>query len=344
MAMGENQLHPAIDICILYDTISSPWGGGNQFLRTLASEFTLLGHSVSRRPTLNTQVVLLSGFTYAPGRHLRSWQIMQLRQAGKMTRLGKWIPSWLYMQRAREGPALIHRVDGVPELVRGRKTRADRVQPAVNRLTDHTIFQTEFCRTSFANYCGVVPASWCIINNAVDPKVFFPNSSTTKNDGTFRLVAVSWSANPWKGFATLADMSRLPGVELIFVGNWCPSIDPANVKMAGVCSSEELAGIMRSSHAMIHAAWGEPCSNAIVEAMACGLPVIYHDSGGNRELAGECGVPLTEDLRDVLDSLRDLYAALRQKVLQRRDIFLINRAAKEYLSMFQYAIDNHETT
>lgn len=75
--------------------------------------------------------------------------------------------------------------------------------------------------------------------------------------------------------------------------------------------------------------------------MACGLPVIYRDSGGNRELAGEYGVPLTADLPAVLDNLREQYVDMRQKVLQDRDTFLINRAAKEYLSMFRYAI-NHE--
>lgn len=114
----------------------------------------------------------MNGFNYASNRHLGPWQVTQLRQTGKMTRAGKWIPSWLTMQRARKGPTLIHRVDGVPELVRGQKTRADRIQPAVNRLTDHTIFQSEFCRASFTEHCGVAPTSWRIIKNAVDPQIF----------------------------------------------------------------------------------------------------------------------------------------------------------------------------
>ena len=331
-----------IDICILFETTDAPWGGGNQFLRSLAMELSRLGHRVTSQPTSDTQVVLLNAHNAGVNRHLDPGQIAQLRHSGKMTSLGRLLPAWSYMWRARKGPVLIHRVDGVAELVRGRRTRADEIQPAVNRLTDHTIFQTEYCRTSFAEHCGVVPASWHVITNGVDPQVFYPDLGANRNDGPFRLVAVSWSSNPRKGFATLADLSRLPGVELTFVGNWCPDVDPANVKLAGVMKSEELSEVMRSSDVMVHAAWNEPCSNAIVEAMACGLPVIFRDSGGNRELAGDYGIPLTDDLSDVLDSMRGHYVDLRERVLRDTDTFLIRRAAQEYLSMFRYAVANHE--
>ena len=259
-----------------------------------------------------------------------------------MTSLGSKLPAWSYMLRARKGPPIIHRVDGVPELVRGHKTMADNVQPAVNRLADHTIFQSEYCRTSFSEHSKIVPASWRIIHNAVDSRVFFPiPDGAWNNKEPLRIVGVSWSSNPRKGFATLAEASLLPGVEVTFVGNWCPDIPPANVKLTGTLRSEDLAEILRSSHVMLHAAWEEPCSNAIVEAMACGLPVIYRNSGGNRELAREYGVALTEDLSDTLDNLRNQYVDLRHKVLSNRDRFLISRAAGEYISIFQYAIANH---
>ena len=129
---------------------------------------------------------------------------------------------------------------------------------------------------------------------------------------------------------------------MTFAGNWCPDVYPANVKLAGVLNSPQLATLMRSNHAMIHAAWNEPCSNAIVEAMACGLPVIYRDSGGSRELAGDYGVPIGDDLSKVLDDMRNMYADFRSKVLQDRDRFLIRHVAEEYLSAFRQAIDNLE--
>ena len=49
----------------------------------------------------------------------------------------------------------------------------------------------------------------------------------------------------------------------------------------------------------------DPCSNALLEALACGLPAAYRDSGGHPELVGDGGLPFREDeeLGDVLDRL-----------------------------------------
>lgn len=333
-----------IDICILFDMTDSPWGGGNQFLRSIASELSRLGHTITNRPTSNTQVVLLNAFLYAQGRHLRPGQVAQLRQTGTITPLGRALPPRLHMLRPRTGPALVHRIDGVPGIVRGHWSRSDRVQTSVNCLADHTVFQTKYCKTSFEEHSSTPPANWRVIQNGVDSEVFYPSSDEPWSGGTLRLAAVSWSDNPRKGFAAIADASRLPDVEVTFVGRWCTDVHPANVKMAGVLESAKVADILRSSHAMLHPAWNEPCSNAILEAMASGLPVIYRDSGGNRELAGKYGVPMTkdEDLPAALGDMRRQYPVLRKKVFRDRASFLINRAASEYLAMFRHAIDTRQ--
>ena len=332
-----------LDICVLYRTVDKPWGGANQFLRSLMSEFVRSGHLVTTAPTRQTQVVLINSWLWSLGRYIKPNQIAQLRATGNMTPLGRLLPQCVHAKRRRIGPVLIHRVDGVAELVRGSKSKADLVQPAVNRLTDQTIFQSEFCRTTFIEKMGITPSVSRVILNAVDPSIFFPDSSADPRGGTIRLVAASWSSNPLKGFSALADLSRLPGIEMTFIGNWCPDADPMDVKLVGVRDAKGVAEVMRSSHALVHAAWNESCSNTIVEALACGLPVIYRDSGGNRELAYEYGIPLLDDMSDTVDSLLERYETIREKVLQDRSTFLIRRAAEEYETVFQSAVDAHQT-
>ena len=296
-----------------------------------------MGHGVTRRPNRETQVVLLNAHNRGANKFLRPSQVAQLKKSGKMNVLGQVLPKRIFLRGKRKGPILVHRVDGVSELVIGRRTFRDEIQPAVNRMVDHTIFQSEYCKRSFAEHCGFSPPSWRVVTNGTDPRLFFPDPESAWTGGNLRLVAASWSSNPRKGFAALAQVSRLPGVELTFAGNWCPDIDPASVKIAGTLDSRNLGALMRASHAMIHAAWNEPCSNAIVEAMACGLPVIFRDSGGSRELVGDYGVAMSDNLADSVDALKSKYVDFRRRVLDNREEFLISRAAGEYLSLFKFA-------
>lgn len=328
-----------MNICILFDMIESPTGGGNQFLKALRGQLVRLGHRVSTRPTADTQVVLVNGFNLASGRRLRVGQVAQIRQLGRMSLPGRLLPPLYYKALPRRGPVLVHRVDGVPKLVRGHRTGADDVQPAVNRLADYTIFQSEFCRSSFIEHGGARPERSRVVNNGVDPNIFFPSKHSMSVDGDLRLVAASWSPNPRKGFDTLAALSAVPGIHVVFAGNWCPDVEPANVELAGKLSSDALAQLMRTAHALVHAAWNEPCSNAIVEALACGLPVIYRDSGGNAELVRNCGIRLADDLEETVASLTGNYHVFSDRARSQRGRFLVDRAAREYLAVFDDAVN-----
>ncbi len=127
----------------------------------------------------------------------------------------------------------------------------------------------------------------------------------------------------------------MPAVEVHFAGHWCKSVEPAAVRLLGVKTSGDLAATMRQMDAMVHAAQNEPCSNAITEALACGLPVWYLDSGGNRELAGNYGIPLTDNIARDIDELRSRYEELRENVVRDREKFLIHHVARQYLDVFE---------
>ena len=53
----------------------------------------------------------------------------------------------------------------------------------------------------------------------------------------------------------------------------------------------------------IAASEDDPSSNALLEALACGLPAAFLESGGHPELVGDGGLPFrsAEELPEVLD-------------------------------------------
>jgi glycosyltransferase involved in cell wall biosynthesis len=198
---------------------------------------------------------------------------------------------------------------------------------------DWTIYQSEFCLKSFASEGADVSRS-TVIFNGVDLEVFVPAERPLDID-QFRLIMVSWSPNILRGGPDAVRASQIPGVEVTFVGNWPVDLDPGQVKVIPPKRHDILSMLLRQHHALLHMAQNDPCSNAALEGMASGLPVIYHPSGGSPEIVGECGVACTESLQDAVYGLRDRYRELRAKTMARRSEFSIDRAAQQYLDIFQ---------
>jgi glycosyltransferase involved in cell wall biosynthesis len=150
------------------------------------------------------------------------------------------------------------------------------------------------------------------------------------------LGAVSWSPNPKKGHETIAQFSKLPGVRVRFIGNWPSSVDPGRVERLPAVPYRELGDFYRSCDAFLFPAEGESCPNVVLEAMACGLPVLYHASGGTPEIAEPYGVPLDKTQPYLsLARLRESYSDLWKRLHDDADQFSVQRAGQEYLRLFE---------
>ena len=57
----------------------------------------------------------------------------------------------------------------------------------------------------------------------------------------------------------------------------------------------------------VFASQNEACSNALLEALACGLPALYVDSGSNAEVVGGGGIAFT-DAVDAIAKLDEVVA------------------------------------
>jgi glycosyltransferase involved in cell wall biosynthesis len=147
------------------------------------------------------------------------------------------------------------------------------------------------------------------VPNAVDPTIFHPPSQWEPLGGRpLRVVATSWSDNPRKGADILAwlDANHDPGrLELTFVGNTQRSFD--RIRLVPAVPSRRVAELLRVHDVYLAPSRDDPCSNGLLEALACGLPAAYLRSGGHPELVGGGGIGFdeAEDVPSVLERLRE---------------------------------------
>ena len=269
------------DLALFHEFAPPPTGGGHQFLRALVAELERRGLVVElNRISRGTPVCLFNSFNF-DFRRLRRF--------------------------ARPDCRMVHRVDGPIGVYRGFDDGTDgRIQKINRDLADATIAQSRFSLDAHREL-GIELAEPVVIGNAADPLIFYPpDARETVAGRKLRLVATSWSDNPNKGadvFRWLDEHLDTERFELTFVGR--PAEPFARIATVGPLASGPLADELRRHDAYIAASRNDPCSNALVEALACGLPALYRASGGHPELVGDAGVPFTEpdELADALDRL-----------------------------------------
>ncbi len=119
----------------------------------------------------------------------------------------------------------------------------------------------------------------------------------------------------------------------------------ARVRFLGPVPANELAALYNAAHAFAMPSLYEGFGLPVVEAMACGAPVIISDVSSLPEIAGDAGLALPPDdeyawrdaLRQALDD--DAWrATMRERSLARAPQFAWDRAARETLAVYRKAI------
>lgn len=144
---------------------------------------------------------------------------------------------------------------------------------------------------------GAVRDRTVVIRPAVDPDFFAPPATVAKAP-PFR-IAMTGALIWLKGYDyALLALSRLAqsGVDafLTIVGEG-PERDRVEyaveqlqlkdrVQLAGSLPPEGVRNILHSSHIFLLASLSEGISNVVLEAMACGLPIVTTDAGGMKEV------------------------------------------------------------
>jgi len=236
--------------------------------------------------------------------------------------------------------------------------RTNEPMAAVLADADHVFYQSAFCKMAADRFLGVPQGPWEILYNPVDTSLFHPAADSPAGGGPVLLCTGSHHSfyRVQVALEVLASVRRtLPEARLTLAGRyrWRPSESEAlaeirasaarlgverAVEIQGAYTQKEAPALYGQAQILLHTKYADPCPRVVVEAMACGLPVVYSATGGVPELVAEeagVGVPgptdwerdhpppvpaLAEAVVNVAGALGQYSAAARNRAVARFDV------------------------
>lgn len=277
-------------ICVLFPIVDTPNGGGNQFLKLIKKKLVEMGMYAELE---NADIILFNS-------HQAVKEVIKAKIK---------YPEKIF----------IHRIDGPMRLYNQMNDKRDDIVNLVNKyIADGTIFQSKWSRER--NYkMGLKQTNYeTVIYNAADKEIFNSDGKYKfDKNRKIKLIATSWSDNIKKGFKTYLFLDQnldWERYEMVFVGN--SPVEFQNIKHIRPLNSVELAKLLKQSDIFISASEKDPCSNSVIEALSCGLPVICKKDGGHPELVKNGGKLFERDneIIGLLEEIVDNYSEIQKSI------------------------------
>lgn len=199
-----------------------------------------------------------------------------------------------FLHAKENGKKIILRVDNILEDSKNRNTGMPRMEEFAKDC-DVVVYQSEWAKKLLTPHCG----EGTIIYNGIDTDIFHPSKKEKDWEG-IRIFYSKYGRGEGKNFNVVQYFFREYSVEnddatLVLVGRFADEIQKINhpfefhndedYQYLGVVSDQNrLAEIMQTCDVALLPYFSDACSNTVLEAQACGLPVIYDHSGGTPEI------------------------------------------------------------
>ena len=285
--------------------IDGPWGGGNRFVRNLERFLLQQGHEVHRKLVPHLDLILL--VAVQPKLRITSFSP---RDAADY-------------RRVYPRTSVVLRVNTCDEQ-RASDSGINRLVLQAAKEADHTVFVSEFMRSLYAEQGFSCSRPHSVLRTGADAMVFHARGSADwRPNQRLRIVTHHWSTGVMKGYdvyerldALLAQENFKSCFDFTHVGRLPLGLKLPNSRVLSVLDGENLADELRAHHVHITGARYEPGGNHYVEAMQCGLPVLFLRSGGTPEYCESYGLGFTAaNFEEVLRRLPRCYDHLRERTL-----------------------------
>lgn len=185
-----------------------------------------------------------------------------------------------------------------------------------------------------------------VIANGVDTKKFNPQKFLNNNSADKFSLVCGTRITPRKGFIYLINaLEKLQKkgekvyLEIIGEGDQKELLEKMvreknlnkQVKFLGVVDHEEIPSILSRADVFVSPSLNEGMANAMLEALAMGLPLIATDIGGTKELIKDGENGLIVKTKNVID-LADKIAWLKNNPAERKRMGIMGRQRAEKMS------------
>ena len=249
----------------------------------------------------------------------------------------------------------LHKIEKTPWRAALRAERNNRLLAFIRRrLSDRMVYQSQFSQDWWTDVFGPRNIPSTTVYNGIDLEQYRPDGSESPPDDHDRILLVEGRLTGAyaRGLETAVRLaqavqkSQARPVELMVVGDVSETIRTRAQALApelwitwrGIVPRESIPAIDRSAHVLFSADLNAACPNSVIEALACGLPVVAYDTGALAELvrdgAGEI-VPWGADYWQLADPVIPPLAAACSQILRDNNTYRQNarRRAEDAFSL-----------
>ena len=273
-------------------------------------------------------------------------------------------------EKKRDGVKVVQRLDGVLTFATSNffyPLKNFGMKYVHNKLADYIIFQSEYSKFLCDKYLGKPRCDWSIIYNGVDIQRFNPYGESYK----YESKRVIFSVSRFRRNLQLEPMLKaidyivknVDDIKFVFAGNLTPNLKKVlnkyknrpYIKYLGKIENDKLPFYERNANVFLFSTLNPPCPNAVIEALACGLPIAGYKTGAMPELVGEVAGVLAEhnkndlwhfsspdpkNLAEVTLKVLDDNVRYRKKARERAvKLFSLEKMVDEYLKAFKKVLD-----